>query len=146
MSELERLNKALKIAFQKINIYKKVDMAKYLDYANTYFSEITNGKENLSPPFLKNISDKLNINTDWILTGDGEMFSSPEILEEPTMIKEQCYFGDFDMIAMPREAFEQISKLTETVLSQQRVIESLKETIKKLTSDIEYGENQDKGK
>jgi len=73
MSEIKRLNEALKAAFLKIGIYKKGDMAKYLGYKGPYFSGIINGKEKLTDQFLKTISDKLQINTSWILSGTGEM-------------------------------------------------------------------------
>ena len=84
MTELERLNKALKFAFLKKNISKKGDMAEFLDYKSPYFSGIINGKEKLSESFLLKISDKLDINIDWILTGEGEMLkesANPKIIE-----------------------------------------------------------------
>lgn len=109
MIVLERLREVLKIAFQKENIYKKADMAKSLGYANSYFSEITNGKENLSDAFLKNISDKLNINQDWILTGKGDMFRCLDSLDEPTMKKQTFYGGEdeFEEVAEPRPPEEE---------------------------------------
>lgn len=82
MTVLERLSESLKMAFHKKNIYKKADMAKYLGYANSYFSEITNGKENLSDSFLKNISEKLGVNTNWVITGEGEMLKAESMNEQ----------------------------------------------------------------
>lgn len=35
-----------------------------------------------------------------------------------------------DLVTMPREVFEQITNLTQTIMSQQKVIESQQETIK----------------
>lgn len=50
-------------------------MADFLGYKSPYFSGIINGKEKLSDSFLKTISDKLNINISWILTGNGPMLA-----------------------------------------------------------------------
>lgn len=82
MTDLERLINVLKIAFSNINIYKKSDMAEYLGYKNPYFSGIINGKEKMSDAFLRNISEKLNINSQWIVTGDGEMFLDKKIIQQ----------------------------------------------------------------
>lgn len=92
MSVLERLNKALKLAFQEINIYKKSDMAKFLGYTNSYFSEITNGKENLSESFLNVISEKVNINLEWVLSGEGDVLKNKELfINEVTPIPKDDY-------------------------------------------------------
>jgi transcriptional regulator with XRE-family HTH domain len=82
MSELERLNDVLKFVFLKIGIYKKADMAEFLGYKSPYFSGIINGKEKLTEQFLKNISDKLGVNIDYILEGKGEMLKNYQKLEK----------------------------------------------------------------
>lgn len=59
-------------------------MASYLGYKSPYFSGVINGKEELSPAFLKRISEKLNVNDVWVLSDEGEMMrdmpSQPEKL------------------------------------------------------------------
>ena len=45
MTDLERLNEALKVVFLRMGIYKKADMAEYLGYKSPYFSGSINGKE-----------------------------------------------------------------------------------------------------
>lgn len=80
MTELERLNFALIERFRSIGIYKKGDMATFLDYKSPYFSGIINGKEKITEQFLKTISDKLQINIDWILTGNGDMLHTVDYL------------------------------------------------------------------
>lgn len=80
MTDLERLNEALKVVFLKIGIYKKADMAEFLGYKSPYFSGIINGKEKMSDSFLKTISEKLHINTQWIATGEGDMVSGNKIV------------------------------------------------------------------
>jgi hypothetical protein len=82
MTDLERLNKALKVAFLRIGIYKKAEMAEYLGYKNPYFSGIINGKEKMSDGFLKTISEKLHINTQWITTGKGDMISENRVVQQ----------------------------------------------------------------
>lgn len=84
---LERLNAALKDAFIRKGIFKKSEMAEYLGYKNPYLSGIINGKEKMSDTFLKNISDRLRINSEWIKTGIGQMII-PENNKEVFNVKE----------------------------------------------------------
>lgn len=59
-------------------------------------------------------------NISWLLSGEGDMVKSKDASNAEVK---------GDMISMPREVFDQIARLTETVLSQQRVIESQNGTI-----------------
>lgn len=65
----------------------------------------------------RNIELILNFYTDlnrvWLLTGEGEMINSKENMD--------C--NKNEEVTMSREVFNTISRLTETVLSQQRTIE-----------------------
>jgi len=91
MPELKRLNEALKKAFEKKGIYKKGDMATFLGYKGPYFSGVINGKEELSPSFLKRISEKLLINPDWVTSGEGSMLLYPEIPEVTSELREKTF-------------------------------------------------------
>lgn len=51
MTELERLNKAIKQAFLDRNISKKAEMADFLGYKSPYFSGLINGKVGLNESF-----------------------------------------------------------------------------------------------
>lgn len=82
MTDLERLNKALKVVFLRMGIYKKADMAEFLGYKSPYFSGIINGKEKMSDSFLRTISDKLHINIQWITTGEGDMTSENRVVQQ----------------------------------------------------------------
>ena len=82
MTDLERLNEALKVVFLRMGIYKKADMAEYLGYKSPYFSGIINGKEKMSDSFLKTISEKLHINIQWITTGEGDMTSENRVVQQ----------------------------------------------------------------
>ena len=82
MTDLERLNEALKVVFLRMGIYKKADMAEFLGYKSPYFSGIINGKEKMSDSFLRTISDKLHINIQWITTGEGDMTSENRVVQQ----------------------------------------------------------------
>lgn len=82
MTDLERLNEALKVVFLRMGIYKKADMAEFLGYKSPYFSGIINGKEKMSNSFLRTISDKLHINIQWITTGEGDMTSENRVVQQ----------------------------------------------------------------
>ncbi len=68
-----RLNLALRSTFPKLGINLKSEMANYLGYKSPYFSGLTTGKEKISPSFLHTLATKLNINSEWIMTGKGSM-------------------------------------------------------------------------
>lgn len=82
MTDLERLNEALKVVFLRMGIYKKADMAEFLGYKSPYFSGIINGKEKMNDSFLKTISEKLHINIQWITTGEGSMTSENRVVQQ----------------------------------------------------------------
>lgn len=73
---LERLNAALDEAFKRLWICKNSDRAKFLGCASSYYSEVINGSTNLSDRFLKNAAEKLQINSDWVRTGEGDMLNN----------------------------------------------------------------------
>lgn len=83
-----RLNQALRAAFSKRGIQLKSEMAKELGYKSPYFSGITTGKEKLTQAFLNNLSKTLGVNSDWILTGKGEMMAKESRKEkrEPCVV------------------------------------------------------------
>jgi len=68
---LVRLNQALGLAGRKVGFSKKREIAAFLGYSSTHYSEIINGKTPLTENFLDHISEHLNINSDWIRTGEG---------------------------------------------------------------------------
>ena len=103
----------------------------------------------------KIIEDKYHLTTGWLSGADVPMFkkydavagiiekgisgSNKEKLKEKILeeLIEQKLEGKSDSISMSREVFEQISRLTETVLSQQRTIESMQEQNKKFLAQQE---------
>lgn len=70
---IKRLNKALKLIFNRRGIMLKSEMAQELGYKGPYFSGVTTGKEKLSMSFLATLNTTLGINPEWVLTGKGPM-------------------------------------------------------------------------
>lgn len=101
MTELERLNKAIKQAFLDRNISKKAEMADFLGYKSPYFSGLINGKVGLNESFYEKISAKLGVNITWIKTGEGEMLKT----DTP---KSGVSTEEGGVISIPRDAWEVI--------------------------------------
>jgi hypothetical protein len=81
-----------------------------------------------------NILDYLSdVNPEWLLTGNGQMLKNKDspVIAEPKI----KYEKQNDNISMPREVFDQITRLTETVLSQQKTIEKLADRQKGAVAD-----------
>lgn len=76
------------------------------------YSSIENAKRTIGDRVIMDICKAFNVNVNWIKTGEGEKYKKSKSEDE---------------VSMPREVFDQLSKLTETVLSQQRTIENLAE-------------------
>ena len=138
MLDIERVKKVVDWLIFKRKVKSRKELAEKIGYTESSMSQILNGKVSLSEKFIKKLSIYDNaINEEWLLTGRGEMLNWPDNLDEPMMKETPMYYGGYDpeMVSMPREVFEQISKLTETILSQQRVIESQSETIETLRNE-----------
>lgn len=88
-------------------------------------SEMLNGKRKISERTIHNIVEAFpDLNINWLLTGEGEMLKSDR-MSEP------------QLTAIPSVDLAQstIDRLLSIVESQQRTIETLSGTIKKLTSN-----------
>lgn len=82
------------------------------------YSSIENKKRPLGPRVMRDICCAFNINIVWLKTGQGEKYVP--VVPAPAA-------SAVESISMSREVFDQITRLTETVLSQQRTIEKLAE-------------------
>lgn len=83
------------------------------------YSSIESGKRSIGDRVMNDICRAFNVSAVWLKTGKGEKYvtiSSPDDMQN-------------NNISMPREVFDQITRLTETVLSQQRTIETLSKKI-----------------
>lgn len=130
-------------------------MADLLKVGQNTCSRIENGVTAFKDVYKKIIEDKYHLTTGWLSGADVPMFkkydavagiiekgisgSNKEKLKEKILeeLIEQKLEGKSDSISMSREVFEQISRLTETVLSQQRTIESMQEQNKKFLAQQE---------
>lgn len=92
-------------------------------------SYISSMRVSIQPDKLTSIAEQFPmLNIDWLLTGEGEMLRKGDTGKEKIAGKVEHVA---DMVTMPREVFEMINRLTETLHSQQRTIESLEEQNKK---------------
>lgn len=79
MKALQRLNDALKSLFLSNSCPRKKDWADFLEVDYGYLCGITTGKEKLSDSFLVLVQNKLGLNSNWVLTGEGDMLiDTPE--------------------------------------------------------------------
>jgi|GEM_PF-3349538 len=115
MTELDRLNKALKQAFLDINIFKKADMANFLGYKGPYFSGLINGKIELNETFYEKISDKLGVNITWVKTGEGPMLKTepkpPVDNKETINLKNDDEMTNNMLVTMLYDANQRIKRL-----------------------------------
>lgn len=84
--------------------------------SQAYINVLLNNKKQFGKKQAQKWADIFGISPQWLLTGEGEMLKPSEVK------KEASPSGD---VFMSREVFDQISRLTETVLSQQKTIEFL---------------------
>ena len=66
--------------------FNQTDFAKYLGITQTAYSMIENGNRPLADKYVKVICSTFNVNENWFLTGEGEMFLSSPYEKEFTEI------------------------------------------------------------
>ncbi|GBU08766.1 hypothetical protein AwDysgo_20970 [Bacteroidales bacterium] len=100
---------------------KQSEIAEKIGVKSTYLSDMINGRVTLTDNVCQKILELFHID---ILNTDSDA----------PILKEQTHYVVYepDTVSMPREVLNQLSKLTETILSQQRVIESQSGTIETL--------------
>lgn len=121
----------------------KERLIKYLNFINMSKTEfgrrigvssafITSMRQSLQPDKIQSIATEFEgLNITWLLTGEGSMLKKTD---EPTKIMNHAT-PPTDVV-MSREVFAQISKLTDTILSQQQLIAAQQQTIDKLLCQI----------
>ncbi len=105
---------------------KQVEIAEKIGVKNTYLSDVINGRAPLSELFTDKLVTAFSVNKEYLNTGEGEMFLGETKKNESK-----------EIVSMSREVFDQITRLTETVLSQQRTIESMQEERKKMLARMD---------
>lgn len=124
MTGNNRLKELLNYLIDNRFVRNQEELAQITGIIKSTISQLCSGKRELNEQYVRRICKQFPfVNQEWLLEGDGEMLLSAE--------PSPASSTGGDVVTMPREVFEQITKLTETVLSQQRTIEVLTNEIKK---------------
>lgn len=131
LEKKERLKKAVEYLKSKGLIHTQKNIAEKMKASSSNVSSALKGEESvLTDNFLRRFNEAFNniFMIEWLLNGDGRMLQYSNEIE---------YNTKDNNIILSREVFEQISRLTETILSQQRTIESMQEERKKMLVQME---------
>lgn len=133
----------------------QAQLAEVLHMRQNSYSQIEIGNVSLTDKNRYLLENKYHLTPGWLSGEDVPMFikgdaiagimgkrlpiTNKEKLKEQILdeLVEQRLDPQHDYVSMSREVFEQISRLTETVLSQQRTIESMQEQNKKFLAKKE---------
>ena len=66
--------------FKKIRKQKKLTQRQYgelLGLSQNHISSLEKGERNITDRIIRDLNIQLNVNSDWIRTGEGEMFMNP---------------------------------------------------------------------
>ncbi|MDO4462307.1 MAG: helix-turn-helix transcriptional regulator [Bacteroidia bacterium] len=78
MNELDRLKEVVAYLIESRQARTKKDLAHILGYKEVYMSQLINGKTKITQKFLSRLTAYFsNINSDWVMTGQGEMLRNP---------------------------------------------------------------------
>lgn len=116
-------------AFRKKYKLKQVDIAKLFGCVQGNISAIETGKKKLEEYQARIIEEKYGkevLNEFAVCKNFSEIKASCQVAEEKPVYKTKNQdIQEDDSVTISREVFDQIARLTETVLSQQRTIENL---------------------
>lgn len=104
---------------------KQAEIAERMGVKNTYLSDVINGRSPLSELFSDKLITAFSISKVYLSSGEGEVFEEEKKMPSVS-----------DTISMPREVFEQITRLTETVFSQQKTIEGQQKLIEEVLQEL----------
>jgi len=74
-------------AIRKALDMKQQDFAEGIDLSGSFLSEVENGKYKPGFKFYNNLLQKYNVNLNYLLTGEGDMFNKNKDLEETPVKK-----------------------------------------------------------
>ena len=103
---------------------KQSEIADKMGIKNTYLSDVINGRSPLSELFSDKLTTAFSVSKVYLSNGEGEVFEEEE--KKPSTS---------EIISMPRDVFEQITRLTETVLSQQKTIEGQQKLLEEILQE-----------
>ena len=132
MTELQRITKYIDWLIFERKVKSRRDLADKMGYTESSLSQILNGKVTLSIKFIKKLS-KTNsaVSEEWLLTGEGDMLKTDS--------------KEVSSIEMPKEVFDRITQLIDTVCSQQSTIVDLTSMVKEQSQTINSLSKQPKG-
>lgn len=122
IQSLKKIISAIKFKFD----FRQSDIAEKMGVNKTYLSSVINGNEILSELFLDKLVSAFSVSREYLNTGQGEVFEADKKEEQKPS----------ETVTMSREVFDQITRLTETVLSQQRTIEEMQNERKKMLARV----------
>lgn len=80
MEKIQRVNDAIKWIFFEGLAKNQTDLAQQLGYTKSSFSQIVNGRVNISDNFIENLTKfALSLSKHWLLTGEGSMLLTSHI-------------------------------------------------------------------
>jgi len=133
----EKIGERLKI-FRKKRGLKLADLANALGLSIGYLSEVENNKTGIGQKILIRLRELYNLNVNWLLTGEGEMFEKkPEItsqlnieLIKNVIIEVEKLFQKNNLSLSPNKKAELIIFLYEELLENKTI--SIKERLPKI--------------
>lgn len=116
MTKLQRVNEAIKwIYFEGLAI-NQADLSDKLGYTASSFSQIVNGKVNLSDSFINKLSKFApKLNKAWLLNGQGEMLSPVQNGTYIPNINEVAYVNEAEMLYDLEATFEHFEVEPQTI-------------------------------
>lgn len=149
----ENMDNRLKMLRLHLNQTQQ-QMADVLGISQNSYSRIENGVTSFKDGYKEKLEDKYHLTKGWLSGADVPMFekgdpiaglwdksisrSNREKLKEQILnelVDERLNYQE-NQVTISREVFDQISRLTETVLSQQKTIEALREECKKMRAQM----------
>ena len=121
----DRLNQAYEYLRSEGQVHTKKELATKIGVSYTNVSSAMKGDSRyLTNNFLSKFNNAFGdiFLFDWLNAGWGPMIDSNKKAESNKKVESEI---NAQSVTMPREVFDQITRLTETVLSQQRTIERL---------------------
>jgi len=92
-SDAEKANIVKRIMYLRKNILNLTQpaFAEAIGYSQTYVSLLEKGKRELTGDLIVNVAHTYNISEDWLLSGEGELFSPLAILNDPVRVLKFSY-------------------------------------------------------
>lgn len=121
MAKNQTLTEAIKAIKFHFNL-NQAEIAEKTGIKVTYLSDLIGGRNPLSEIYSDKLNTVFGVSKEYLKTGVGDIFDKSDAQE--------------NNVTMSREVFDQITRLTETILSQQRTIEKLTELQKGVAAGV----------